>query len=310
LLGGFTAVAWTDFFQGFLMVGTLVVLPIAGFIELSKSAISISDGWVMAEAIFKNENSSLFGGKTNGEAIIVALTGLSWGLGYLGQPHLLIRFMAIKSSKDIKVARRIALSWAFPAVIGAFFVGLVSLLYFGPSYFVTIDPEKAMPLLSKNIMNPILAGLFISGAVAAMMSTADSQLLVSSSAITEGLLFKFKKNKPKNIVTFNRLIVVLIGSIAYFIAIYSEIKGNNIFSIVSYAWSGLGSAFGPVLLMALWWKKINRNGVIAGILTGFFTTIIWSNIPFLNEFITERLSSFIFSFLAAYITSLMYHDKN
>ncbi|MBT5781819.1 MAG: sodium/proline symporter [Candidatus Marinimicrobia bacterium] len=310
LLGGFMAVAWTDFFQGFLMVGTLVILPIAGFIELSKSVITISDGWIMAEAIFKNENSSLFGGKKNVEALIVALTGLSWGLGYFGQPHLLIRFMAIKSSKDIKVARRIALSWAFPAVIGAFFVGVVSLLYFGPSYFVTIDPEKAMPLLSKHIMHPILAGLFISGAVSAMMSTADSQLLVSSSAITEGLLFKYKKIMPKNTVTFNRLVVVLIGSIAYCIAIYSEIKGNNIFSIVSYAWSGLGSAFGPVLLMSLWWKKINRNGVIAGIFTGFFTTIVWSNIPFLNELITERLSSFIFSFTAAYVTSLIYHDKN
>ena len=310
LLGGFMAVAWTDFFQGFLMVGTLVILPIAGFIELSKSVITISDGWIMAEAIFKNENSSLFGGKKNVEALIVALTGLSWGLGYFGQPHLLIRFMAIKSSKDIKAARRIALSWAFPAVIGAFFVGVVSLLYFGPSYFVTIDPEKAMPLLSKHIMHPILAGLFISGAVSAMMSTADSQLLVSSSAITEGLLFKYKKIMPKNTVTFNRLVVVLIGSIAYCIAIYSEIKGNNIFSIVSYAWSGLGSAFGPVLLMSLWWKKINRNGVIAGIFTGFFTTIVWSNIPFLNELITERLSSFIFSFTAAYITSLKYHDKN
>ena len=310
LLGGFMAVAWTDFFQGFLMVGTLVILPIAGFIELSKSVITISDGWIMAEAIFKNENSSLFGGKKNVEALIVALTGLSWGLGYFGQPHLLIRFMAIKSSKDIKVARRIALSWAFPAVIGAFFVGVVSLLYFGPSYFVTIDPEKAMPLLSKHIMHPILAGLFISGAVSAMMSTADSQLLVSSSAITEGLLFKYKKIMPKNTVTFNRLVVVLIGSIAYCIAIYSEIKGNNIFSIVSYAWSGLGSAFGPVLLMSLWWKKINRNGVIAGIFTGFFTTIVWSNVPFLNELITERLSSFIFSFTAAYVTSLIYHDKN
>ena len=310
LLGGFMAVAWTDFFQGFLMVGTLVILPIAGFIELSKSVITISDGWIMAEAIFKNENSSLFGGKKNVEALIVALTGLSWGLGYFGQPHLLIRFMAIKSSKDIKVARRIALSWAFPAVIGAFFVGVVSLLYFGPSYFVTIDPEKAMPLLSKHIMHPILAGLFISGAVSAMMSTADSQLLVSSSAITEGLLFKYKKIMPKNTVMFNRLVVVLIGSIAYCIAIYSEIKGNNIFSIVSYAWSGLGSAFGPVLLMSLWWKKINRNGVIAGIFTGFFTTIVWSNVPFLNELITERLSSFIFSFTAAYVTSLIYHDKN
>ena len=310
LLGGFMAVAWTDFFQGFLMLGTLVILPITGFIELSKSGITISDGWIMAEAIFKNENSSLFGGKKNGEAFIVALTGLSWGLGYLGQPHLLIRFMAIKRSKDIKIARRIALFWAFPAVIGAFFVGVVSLLHFGPSYFVTIDPEKAMPLLSKSIMHPILAGLFISGAVSAMMSTADSQLLVSSSAITEDLLFKFKKIMPKNIVTLNRLVVVLIGVIAYCIAIYSEIKGNNIFSIVSYAWSGLGSAFGPVLLMSLWWKKINRNGVIAGIFTGFFTTIVWSNIPFLNEFITERLSSFIVSFISAYITSTIYHDKN
>lgn len=310
LLGGFMAVAWTDFFQGFLMLGTLVILPITGFIELSKSGITISDGWIMAEAIFKNENSSLFGGKKNGEAFIVALTGLSWGLGYLGQPHLLIRFMAIKRSKDIKIARRIALFWAFPAVIGAFFVGVVSLLHFGPSYFVTIDPEKAMPLLSKSIMHPILAGLFISGAVSAMMSTADSQLLVSSSAITEDLLFKFKKIMPKNIVTLNRLVVVLIGVIAYCIAIYSEVKGNNIFSIVSYAWSGLGSAFGPVLLMSLWWKKINRNGVIAGIFTGFFTTIVWSNIPFLNEFITERLSSFIVSFISAYITSTIYHDKN
>ena len=310
LLGGFMAVAWTDFFQGFLMLGTLVILPITGFIELSKSGITISDGWIMAEAIFKNENSSLFGGKKNGEAFIVALTGLSWGLGYLGQPHLLIRFMAIKRSKDIKIARRIALFWAFPAVIGAFFVGVVSLLHFGPSYFVTIDPEKAMPLLSKSIMHPILAGLFISGAVSAMMSTADSQLLVSSSAITEDLLFKYKKIMSKNIVTLNRLVVVLIGVIAYCIAIYSEIKGNNIFSIVSYAWSGLGSAFGPVLLMSLWWKKMNRNGVIAGIFTGFFTTIVWSNIPFLNEFITERLSSFIVSFISAYITSTIYHDKN
>ena len=310
LLGGFMAVAWTDFFQGFLMLGTLVILPVTGFIELSKSGITISDGWIMAEAIFKNENSSLFGGKKNGEAVIVALTGLSWGLGYLGQPHLLIRFMAIKSSKDIKIARRIALSWAFPAVIGAFFVGVVSLLYFGPSYFVIIDPEKAMPLLSKDIMHPILAGLFISGAVSAMMSTADSQLLVSSSAITEDLLSKFKKHMSKNIVTFNRLVVVLIGGIAYCIAVYSEIRGNNIFSIVSYAWSGLGSAFGPVLLMSLWWKKINRNGVIAGILTGFFTTILWSNIPSLNGLITERLSSFILSFTSVYLISLIYHDKN
>ena len=178
---------------------------------------------------------------------------------------------------------------------------------------MTIDAEKAMPILAKHIMHPVIAGFFISGAVSAMMSTADSQLLVSSSAVTEDLLYKSKfKNRlrGRTPVGINRLVVIIIGIIAYAIAILSEIKGNSIFGIVSYAWSGLGSAFGPVLLLSLWWKKINRNGALAGIFTGFFVTILWSNIPFFTNIITERFSSFILSFILTIIISIYYHDKN
>jgi len=311
LIGGFTAVAWTDFIQGLLMIGTLVILPLAGFIELSEAEITIEKGLELSEKVFQNNNSSFFKGNTGFPALITVLTGLSWGLGYLGQPHLLIRYMAIRSTNDIPKARIIAIAWAIPAVIGAFFVGIISILYFGPTFFETIDPEQAMPILTEHLLPPFLAGLFISGAVAAMMSTADSQLLVTASAITEDFFYnnKVKSRIKLNAVNLNRIVIVIIGLIAYSIAIFSEIKGNNIFSIVSYAWSGLGSAFGPALVLSLWWKKTTRKGIIAGILTGFFSTIIWSNISFLNVIITERLVSFILALLAIVIISIFYHDK-
>jgi len=312
LMGGFTAVAWTDLFQGFLMIGTLIILPITGFIEVKSSGVKISEILAMASSVFENNNDYLFKNENFIGGVFIALSGISWGFGYLGQPHLLIRFMAIKSSKDIRLARRIAIAWAFPAIIGAFFVGLVALLHFGPSFFLTVDAEKAMPILTKYLMHPVIAGFFISGAVSAMMSTADSQLLVSSSAVTEDLLYKsrFKNRFRGNPVAINRIVVIIIGIIAYGIAIFSELKSKSIFGIVSYAWSGLGSAFGPVLLLSLWWKKINRNGALAGILTGFFVTILWSNISFFSNIITERFSSFVLSFILTILISIYYHDKN
>ncbi len=310
LMGGFYAVAWTDLIQGFLMIGTLVILPIAGFIELFNTDKLIMDGLIEADLLFGNKNNSLFSGSKGIEAIIVAIGGLSWGLGYLGQPHLVIRYMAIRSAKDIAIARKFAILWAIPGVIGAFLVGIVAMLYFGPSYFQNIDPEKAMPLLATALLNPVLAGLFISGAVAAMMSTADSQLLVSTSAVTEDFFHQFLKKDldEKTLVRLNRIMIILLGTIAYGIALYSEYTGKNIFGVVSYAWSGLGSAFGPALVLTLWWKKTTRNGIIAGLITGFFTTVIWANIPVLKAMITERLVSFVFAFLAVYGFSIF--EKN
>jgi len=312
LMGGFFAVAWTDLIQGILMIGTLVILPLAGFIELRDSDISIMDGFESANLIFGNHNYDIFGGNQGIEALILTLGGLSWGLGYLGQPHLVIRYMAIRSSKEVAIARKIAICWAIPGIFGAFFVGVVALLYFGPEYFQTIDPEQAMPILASELLHPILAGLFISGAVAAMMSTADSQLLVSTSAITEDFIHQFlnKDISERTLVKISRFMIIILGVIAYGIALYSEIAGKNIFGVVSYAWSGLGSAFGPVLVMTLWWEKTTRKGVIAGLLTGFLTTIIWANIPQLKSLMTERLSSFILALLAVLIISLYEKNEN
>ena len=306
LMGGFFAVAWTDLIQGILMIGTLVILPIAGYFELRNADISIMDGLKNAHLIFGNYNSNVFSGKEGMAALVLSLGGLSWGLGYLGQPHIVIRYMAIRSSSEVSIARKIAICWAIPGITGAFFVGIVALLYFGPEYFQTQDPEQAMPILASNLLHPIIAGLFISGAVAAMMSTADSQLLVSTSAITEDFIHQYLKKdiSEKILVLISRAMIVFLGTIAYGIALYSEISGRNIFSVVSYAWSGLGSAFGPVLVMTLWWRKTTRQGVIMGLLTGFLVTIVWANIPYLRTMMTERLSSFILAFLAVIITSL------
>ena len=167
-----------------------------------------------------------------------------------------------------------------------------------------------MPLLAKELLPAIVAGLFISGAVAAMMSTADSQLLVSTSAITEDFIHQYlgKEMTNKKLVTLSRITIVILGLFAYVLAVISEMQGKNIFGVVSYAWSGLGSAFGPALVLTLWWQKTTRNGIIAGLLTGFFTTVIWANIDFLQNAVTERLVSFIFAFAAVIIISLM--DKN
>ena len=312
LMGGFFAVAWTDLIQGILMIGTLVILPIAGYFELRNADISIMDGLKNAHLIFGNYNSNVFSGKEGMAALVLAFGGLSWGLGYLGQPHLVIRYMAIRSSSEVSIARKIAICWAIPGITGAFFVGIVALLYFGPEYFQTTDPEQAMPILASNLLHPIVAGLFISGAVAAMMSTADSQLLVSTSAITEDFIHQYlKKDIPEKIlVLISRAMIVFLGAIAYGIALYSEVSGRNIFSVVSYAWSGLGSAFGPVLVMTLWWRKTTRQGVIMGLLTGFLVTIVWANIPYLRTMMTERLSSFILAFLAVIITSLYVKNED
>ena len=316
LMGGFYAVAWTDLLQGILMFGTLVILPIAGFIELQNSERTLADSLSQAETIFNShnsvKNSSYLMGKSGIAGLMAVLGGLSWGLGYLGQPHLVIRYMAIRKSEEVKIARKIAIAWAIPGITGAFLIGLVSLMYFGPEYFQNVDSEQAMPRLASELLHPIIAGLFISGAVAAMMSTADSQLLVSTSAITEDFIHQYlgMKLSDRFLVNLSRIMIVLLGLVAFGIALFSELQGKKIFGIVSYAWSGLGSAFGPALVLTLWWKRITRKGIIAGLLTGFITTIIWANIELLQSSVTERLTSFIFAFVIIIIVSIIDGKKN
>ena len=308
LLGGFLAVAWTDLVQGILMFGTLIILPLVGFIELQTMQQTFGESLLQAGA----NNSSFTMGKEGFAALTVVLGGLSWGFGYLGQPHLLVRYMAIRDPDDIKRASTIAILWAIPGITGAFLIGLVALNYFGPEYFKNVDVEEAMPLLATKLLPSFVAGLFISGAVAAMMSTADSQLLVSASAITEDFIHQFlgKELSNKSLVRLSRITIVVLGIFAFGIAIMSQIQGKNIFGVVSYAWSGLGSAFGPVLVLTLWWKKTTRQGVIAGLVIGFLSTVIWANVSTLQTIVTERLASFVIAFAAVMLVSMYTQNKN
>ena len=306
LMGGLFAVAWTDLLQGILMIGTLVILPIAGFLELQGSEYTLSDDLLQ----IGESNASFTMGRGGLAAVSVILGGLSWGLGYLGQPHLVIRYMAIRNPLDVKKARTIAILWALPGITGAFLIGLVALNYYGPEYFNYFDVEQAMPLLALELLPPVFAGLLISGAVAAMMSTADSQLLVSTSAITEDFIHQYLGINISNkaLVRLSRFTIVILGLFAFGIAYLSELQQRNIFGVVSYAWSGLGSAFGPALLLSLWWSDTTRKGIIAGLLTGFLTTIIWANTD-LKLIVTERLVSFVFAFLMVVIVSRIDKDK-
>ncbi len=291
MMGGFFAVAWTDLIQGIIMIGALVLLPLVGFIEILERHGDIGAAVTAQGPVF----ASFTGGKTGWAGAAVIISGLSWGLGYFGQPHLLTRFMSINQSKNIKISRRIAYAWAIPAFTGAFLIGLVGLAYYGAGAFE--DIEAIMPALANDLLPAWLAGIFVSGAIAAMMSTADSQLLVITSSVIEDLYHKtFERNtvSEKLLLRYGRIITVVVGLFGFIIAVTSE---DLIYELVSYAWSGLGASFGPALLLVLWWKRTSASGVLAGMIAGTITTIIWSNIPEWDAIISVRLMSWVTSLL-------------
>ncbi|MCF7822663.1 MAG: sodium/proline symporter [Candidatus Marinimicrobia bacterium] len=299
LMGGFLAVAWTDLIQGIIMIGTLVILPLVAMIEInSLPAVS-----------FTLDPGTLFVGNTGIAAFAAAIGGLSWGLGYMGQPHLITRYMAIDKVENIKIGRRIAISWAIPAFFGSMFIGLTGyyLLNAGMLSFegnllgsasALSDPEKIMPIMAQNLLPAWIAGIFISGAIAAMMSTADSQLLVSTTVLTEDLIgnyFHSFKNRF-DLLFIGRMLTVVIGLVAFYLAWGSE---QLVFEMVSYAWGGLGASFGPALLLTLWWKKVSKVGVISGMVAGTFFTVV----DLFGVWVTARLSAFVIAFLIVVIFS-------
>ena len=300
MMGGFFAVAWTDMVQGIIMIGTLVVLPLVGLAELRE----IHDGSApLAELVSRDGHQLLSwkGGKTGWAAAALIISGLSWALGYMGQPHLLTRFMAIKNPAKIKVSRRIAIAWVIPAFSGALILGIIGAGLYEQGMFD--DVEKVMPHLANELLPAWLAGIFVSGAIAAMMSTADSQLLVISSSIIEDLFHRTLgwDVSDKKLLKGSRWITIIVGLIGFMIALTSD---KLIFSMVSYAWAGLGSSFGPLILLMLTWKRVSWQGTIAGLITGFITTVVWSELSMLDAVISVRFVSWVMAFLAVWLVSL------
>ncbi|MBU1707290.1 sodium/proline symporter, partial [bacterium] len=308
MMGGFFAICLTDVVQAILMILTLVVLPVLGLVLIANHGIDIS----AALAVTRN-TASWFDSRHGWQAAALAIGGLSWGLGYMGQPHLITKFMAINKSEDIGQGKIIAIVWTILAYGGAVLIGIVGITimqgHLIPESSLLdaagqIDKERILPVLTNFLFPAWFAGILISGAVAAMMSTADSQLLVATSTVVEDFYSRAlgKKLDPSKMVLFSRVVTVLVGVFGFILALTTK---DLIYKMVSYAWSGLGSSFGPAMLLSLHWKRTNATGIIAGMLTGALTTIIWTEIPALNAMLSVRAVSFGLAFIAVIMGSLL-----
>ncbi len=300
MMGGFFAVAWTDFFQGSVMVFTLVVLPILGIISLG-GIESFTD----KIALRGPELLSVSGGHHGWAMTKTVLGGLAIGLGYMGQPHLVTRFMAIKKIDSLRKGTLIAEVWAVLAFWGAVFIGLVGLSLYGDNL---PDQEQIMPLLANSLLPGWLAGIAISGAIAAMMSTADSQLLVTTSVLSEDIYHQMirKDASQKRLVGLSRLATVVVGLVAFVLALSAKAL---VYDLVLYSWAGLGASFGPALLMTLWWKKTTKRGVLAGMIVGMVIVLVWYNVSALHNMLYELIPGFFLALGTIWVVSLVSSKK-
>jgi len=299
-LGGFLAVCWSDMIQGILMFFALIILPVIAIAKMGGSTETFN----IASALSDVPGSLGFSEWTGiGTVSLLSIVSTAaWGLGYFGQPHILTRFMGIRRSKDIKPARRIAIVWVVITLAAAVIVGVIGRAYMStiltPEQLGAFDGEQIFIYLVKNILTgpwaAILAGLLLTAILAAIMSTADSQLLVTSSAISEDIcrtIFKTKLS-DKKLIWISRISVLVIAVIALLIA---KNPNSSVFGLVSYAWAGFGAAFGPAILLSLYWKRMNWQGTLAGILSGGVAVILWKNLvrPYFDLY--ELLPAFIVS---------------
>ena len=300
-LGGFMAVSFTDFIQGMLMFFALIAVPFVMVAELGGFGTAF-------EELRQVDPNFLHLTKTTGGSgaisFIAIASNLAWGLGYFGQPHILARFMAIGSTQQVKKARLIAMVWVTLSLTAAVFVGV-----FGRLYITDIaDPEKIFMMSVDTLFFPILAGVLLAAILAASMSTADSQLLVTASSISEDIFKKYIKKDATDddMIKIGRFAVIGIALVAMVIAFDPN---SSVFGLVSYAWAGLGAAFGPVIIASLFWRRTNKWGAIAGMISGAVTVIAWIQIAKVSSAtifgLYELLPAFIISSISIYVVSLL-----
>ncbi|MDO4323900.1 MAG: sodium/proline symporter PutP [Lachnospiraceae bacterium] len=281
-MGGFMAVCTTDFIQGMLMlVGILAVPLIAlGFVGTG-NLNSVLDQSGVAGGASSYLNLLHNGGQPY--KFIDIISQLAWGLGYMGMPHILVRFMAVKDEKELKKSKGVAIIWVALSLAFACMIGVVGRAYLYPTILEGGQTENVfiamiVELFTKDIKMPVVGGIFLCGILAAIMSTADSQLLVSASSVAEDIYKGILKKdaSDKKVLHVSRITVLVIAVLAYIIALDPN---SSIMGLVSNAWSGLGSAFGPIVVLSLFWKRTNFQGAVAGIVTGALTVIVWDYIP-------------------------------
>jgi solute:Na+ symporter, SSS family len=291
LLGGFLAVSLTDFVQGCIMFVALILVPVVAFQEFS-SADKMMD--------FAYQSIPHFSEGMQNVTLLGLISSLSWGLGYFGQPHIIVRFMAIRSVSDVKIARRIGMSWMTVTIVGALATGLVGIAYANKFEMTLTDPETIFIVFSELLFHPLISGFLLAAILAAIMSTISSQLLVSSSSLTEDIyrVMTHKEASEKDMVKLGRFGVAGVGIVASLLALD---RSNSILSLVSNAWAGFGAAFGPLVLFSLYKANLTHKAAMAGIISGAVTVLFWIYAPVLAD--GKSLTSIMYEMIPGFVVS-------
>lgn len=315
--GGFSAVAWTDLVQGIIMFFAIIFVPFIIIYQLGGFE-NVSIGFKGLESVTGEVFSWIPKNPFGGVNVLLLISSIGWGLGYFGQPHILSRFMAIKSSKEIQPARVIAMFWVIVTLAAAVVVGALGRLFFtsgiAPQNFTEMvngDSEQVFMLLiqsifgnSGNIILTVIAGLLLTAILAAIMSTADSQLLVTASTFGEDIipLVSKKELSNKKMVSISRLAVAIVALIAIFISLD---RNSSVFDLVSMAWGGFGAAFGPCILFSLYWRRMTAPAAIAGVLSGGIVDIVWHYLSGGIFDVYELVPAFIISSIVIIVVTLL-----
>ena len=295
LVGGFLAVAYTDVVQGLMMVTALIAVPVAGLLRLGGPDPLISTINELDPGTW-----ALWGASTSLMGIVSAA---AWGLGYFGQPHIIVRFMALETPQQAKAGRRIGIGWMALACLGAAATALVGIATYRRDTGRLPDPETVFISLGQLLFHPLVAGFMLAAILAAIMSTISSQLLVSSSALVEDLhhAFKRKELSEKRSVLLGRVAVMIVSVVA---ALMAWQANDSILDLVSFAWAGFGAAFGPVVLLALYWRRLTRWGALAGMATGAVVAAVWANLSGGVFDLYELLPGFVANLVVTIAVSL------
>lgn len=301
-LGGYKAVCWTDFFQGVMMLVALIAVPIVLVLTKDLNLAAISQPLPYVDGTMSVFNQNIFSASWQ-----EVLSGLAWGLGYFGMPHILVRFMGIKHSKMIKTSATVAISWVV-LTLGA----AIALAYFGRMVYgaeLLVDGNQKLIFIKavRDLFPAFIAGILLSAIIAAAMSTADSQLLVASSSFTSDIYKPVirKKASDKEMLWVGRGVVMVIAVAAYFIASNGGKGAQAIMNMVENAWGGFGAAFGPVILFSLFWKRLTYKGAIAGVIGGAVTDVVWLLVLTEKTGIYELLPGFLVGAVCCIVVSLI-----
>jgi sodium/proline symporter len=301
LFGGFLAVSYTDAVQGLIMFLALILVPtiavfVTGGIGETVDSIKAVDPALL----------SLFAGASTAGII----SSLAWGLGYFGQPHIIVRFMAIKSVQETKQARRIGIGWMILSLLGAILVALIGVAYFQQNPGETlVDPEAIFIAIGQVVFHPFIAGIMLAAVLAAIMSTISSQLIVTSSALIEDLYKAVVKKDASEAryVFLGRISILVVAAAAMF---FAWTRNETILDLVGFAWAGFGASFGPAILLSLYWRKVTGLGTLAGMVVGALTVVIWGSSDTLSGMLYEIVPGFLLSLIVTVVVSLLTYKPN